>query len=74
MCTERENTTKTEGKNMSKTLQKKLERIAMDASYAIEVRGGLDTRNNDSEDFIETSVSAILTMLEKAYELGKQAK
>ena len=32
---------------------KKLEQIAMKADYALEQRGGLDTRWNDTEDFPE---------------------
>lgn len=50
---------------------KKLEQIAMAADYVLEQRGGLDTRNNDSEDFPEVSVWGIREMLRKAYELGK---
>ena len=53
---------------------KKLEQIAMKADYVLEQRGGLDTRNNDSEDFIELSVWGIREMLRKAYELGKAEK
>ena len=37
---------------------KKLEQIAMDADFALEQRGGLETRRNDGEDFIELSVWA----------------
>lgn len=43
----------------------------MDADFALEQRGGLDTRRNDTEDFIELSVWGIREMLRKAYELGK---
>ena len=50
---------------------KKLEQIAMDADFALEKRGGLETRRNDGEDFIELSVWGIREMLRKAYELGK---
>jgi hypothetical protein len=53
---------------------KKLEQIAMDADFALEQRGGLDTRRNDTEDFIELSVWGIREMLRKAYELGKAEK
>ena len=42
-------------------------------SYSIEERGDLETRNSDSEDFIEMSVWSIKAMLEEAYELGKKA-
>ena len=57
-----------------KETDKKLEQIAMDADYVLEQRGGLDTRNNDSEDFPEVSVWGIREMLRKAYELGKAEK
>lgn len=59
---------------MNKNIEKALEKIAMEESYAIEVRGGLDSRNNDDEDFKEISVSALQRMLERAYELGKNSK
>lgn len=53
---------------------KKLEQIAMAADYVLEQRGGLETRNNDTEDFPEVSVWGIREMLRKAYELGKAEK
>ena len=59
---------------MNKKITKELEKIAMEESYAIEARGGLDTRNNDAEDFKEISVYALQRMLERAYELGKNSK
>ncbi len=43
----------------------------MDADYGLELRGGIEGRNNDSEDFPEVSINAIQAMLEKAYLLGK---
>ena len=46
----------------------------MEADYGLEVRGDLESRWNDTEDFPEVSIRAIRTMLEKAYELGKQSK
>lgn len=52
-----------------KTL-KELEKIAMAADITIEQRGGIDARNNDSEDFPEVSIWGIQAMLEKAYLLG----
>jgi hypothetical protein len=52
-------------------IDKKLEQAAMDADFTIEQRGGLDTRRNDGEDFIELSVWGIREMLRRAYELGK---
>lgn len=59
---------------MNKKIEKALEKIAMEESYAIEVRGGLDSRNNDKDDFKEISVTALRRMLERAYELGKNSK
>lgn len=50
---------------------KALEKIAMDTSYALDARGGIEARFNDSEDFIEESIYSIQKMLEKAYLLGK---
>lgn len=59
---------------MNKKIKKALEKIAMEESYAIEVRGGLDTRDNDDEDFKEVSVWSLQRMLERAYELGRADK
>ena len=50
-------------------MKKQLIEIAKKNSY----RGDLETRNSDSEDFIEMSVWSIKAMLEEAYELGKKA-
>ena len=58
-------------KGISKRTLKALERIAMEASYTLEERGGIDGRNNDTEDFPEISICAIQEMLEKAYLLGR---
>ena len=52
-------------------IEKQLEEIAMQESWIIKERGGLDTRNNDTEDFPEIPVWAIRKMLRRAYELGK---
>ena len=57
---------------MTKKTRKELEAIAMHCSAAIENRGGLDTRDNDTEDFPEIAVWSIKEMLEKAYELGRK--
>ena len=46
--------------------------IAKKHSYAIEERGDLEKRKNDSEDFLEVSVWSLKKMLKEAYELGKQ--
>ena len=58
-------------KKISRKTAKALEKIAMSASYSLECRGGIDERNNDSEDFPEISICAIQAMLERAYLLGK---
>jgi len=59
---------------MTKKIKKALEKIAMEESYSIELRGGLDSHNNDEEDFKEISVTALRRMLERAYQLGKNSK
>ena len=46
--------------------------IAKKHSCAIEERGDLEKRNNDSEDFLEVSIWSLKEMLKEAYELGKQ--
>ncbi len=48
-----------------------LEKIAMSADYGLEMRGGIESRNNDEEDYPEVSINAIQAMLEKAFLLGK---
>ena len=58
-------------KGISKRTLKALEQIAMEASYSLEQRGGIEGRGCDSEDFPEVSILAIQTMLERAYLLGK---
>ena len=58
-------------KGISRKTLKALERIALEASYSLEERGGIEGRNNDTEDFPEVSILAIQAMLEKAYLLGK---
>ena len=57
---------------MNKKIQKQLEQIAIENSYAVELRGDLETRNSDSEDFLDISVWGLREMLKQAYELGKQ--
>ena len=61
--------TKVEGIS-GKTLEA-LERIALEADYALEARGGIEVRYNDEEDFPEIGVYALQKMLERAYLLGK---
>ena len=58
-------------KGISRKTLRALEQIAMAADYGLELRGGIEGRNNDSEDFPEVSINAIQAMLEKAYLLGK---
>lgn len=48
--------------------------IAKKHSYAVESRGDLEKRNNDSEDFLDISVWSLKEMLREAYELVKQSK
>lgn len=61
----------TKVKGISKSTLRELEKIAMDACYTLEARGGIDTRNNDEEDFMDINMNSIQVMLEKAYLLGK---
>ena len=56
---------------ISKKELEALEKIAMAASYTLKERGGIDTRNNDEEDFPEIGINSLQTMLEEAYRLGK---
>lgn len=58
-------------KGISKKTLRALEQIAMEADYGLEQRGGIEGRDNDSEDFTEVSINAIQAMIEKAYLLGK---
>ena len=58
-------------KKISRKTAKALEKIAMSASDSLEYRGGIDERNNDSEDFPEISIRALQEMLEQAYLLGR---
>ena len=41
--------------------------------YPVEARGDLETRDNDSEDFLDVSVWSIKAALTAAYELGKES-
>ena len=62
---------KSMNKEISAKTLKTLERIAMEADYTLESRGGIDRRDNDTEDFPEVSIWGIQRMLEQAYLLGK---
>lgn len=59
---------------MTKATKKKLLEIAKQASASIEMRGDLERRWSDSEDFIEVAVWSIEEMLIVAYELGKRER
>lgn len=59
---------------MKKNVEKSLLEIAKKFSYAVEVRGDLERRHNDSEDFLDIPVWTIKGMLEEAYKLGKESK
>lgn len=56
---------------ITKMTLRALEQIALESSYSLMERGGIEGRNNDTEDFPEISICAIQAMLEKAYLLGK---
>ena len=51
-------------------MNKQLLNIAKELSYAVEMRGDLDSRMNDEEDFIDIAVWTLQEMLERAYQLG----
>ena len=51
-------------------MNKQLLNIAKELSYTVEMRGDLESRMNDEEDFIDISVWALQEMLERAYQLG----
>ena len=44
--------------------------IAKELSYTVEMRGDLESRMNDEEDFIDIAVWTLQEMLERAYQLG----
>ena len=56
--------------NLTAKKMMELERIAMTSSYTLSERGGIDARNNDTEDFPEIEITGIQAMLEDAYRLG----
>ena len=55
----------------STEIEKALERIAMEEDYLLKRRGGIDVRNNDSDDFPEISIRSLQVMLKRAYLLGR---
>lgn len=60
-------------KKLSKKELESLVEIAKKHIYPVEVRGDLETRDNDSEDFLDVSVWSIKAALTAAYELGKES-
>lgn len=58
-------------KKISKQTEKSLEKIAMEEAYILQRRGGIDVRNNDSDDFPEISIRSLQEMLKRAYLLGR---
>ena len=58
-------------KNITKEEEKALLEIAKRLMAAVDSRGDLEARDNDSEDFIEVSVWSLKKTLEEAYQLGK---
>ena len=60
----------TKGSGLDRETLRSLETLAKDSSYTIQQRGGLDTRMNDSEDYLEIGIAEITRMLERAYKLG----
>ena len=51
-------------------MNKQLLNIAKELSYTVEMRGDLESRMNDGEDFIDIAVWTLQEMLERAYQLG----
>ena len=58
-------------KELSKKELESLVEIARKHIYPVEARGDLETRDNDSEDFIEVPVWSIQKVMEEAYLLGR---
>lgn len=56
--------------NLSAGILRKLEQIAMNASYTLKKRGSIALHHNDSDDFPEIDITSIQEMLEEAYRLG----
>lgn len=53
-------------------IKKELYEIAERNVYGLNGRGDLEQRFSDEEDFLDISVWGLRTMLEEAYQLGKQ--
>lgn len=58
------------GTGLTKKQLQEIENIAITTCFEIDWRGGLDKRNNDSEDFPEISIWGLQAMLEEAYKAG----
>ena len=58
-------------KNITKGEEKALLEIAKRLMAAVDSRGDLEARDNDSEDFIEVPVWGIQKAMEEAYLLGR---
>ena len=54
-------------------MKNELLNIAKKHSRAVKMRGDLERQNNDSDDFLDISVWSLQSMLEEAYELGKNS-
>ena len=61
-------------KNITKEEEKALLEIAKRLMAAIDSRGDLEARDNDSEDFIEVPVWGIQKAMEEAYLLGRMTR
>ncbi|MCW6665299.1 hypothetical protein NHG32_06355 [Aerococcaceae bacterium NML191219] len=55
-------------------MKKELFDIVARNLYGIEERGDLEQRYSDREDFLDIAVWTLRTMLEEAYELGKNER
>lgn len=61
-------------KKLNKKQQGALLKIAMQTMLSVAERGDLETRNSDSEDFLDIPVWSLKQALEEAYLLGKSEK
>jgi hypothetical protein len=61
-------------KNITKEEEKALLEIAKRLMAAVDSRGNLEARDNDSEDFIEVPVWGIQKAMEEAYLLGRMTR
>mgnify|MGYP000863385175 FL=1 len=61
-------------KKLNKKQQDALLKIGMQTMLSVAERGDLETRNSDSEDFLDIPVWCLKRALEEAYLLGKSEK